>query len=100
MLTSRQSNLGESEEYLMDKKKVNKTDFHETYNEHVRALKEQHSYDRAMQLAVGGEFEAMGLLERETLIFFGLKKDSLLAWSLLNSFIIKHTRLFLVVLHK
>ena len=30
-------------------------------------------HDKAMQAAIGGEFEAFGLVEREMLIFFGLK---------------------------
>jgi ubiquinone/menaquinone biosynthesis C-methylase UbiE len=63
---------------MTEKKKVNKTDFHETYNDHVNALVQNNPYDRAMHLSVGGEFEALGILEKETLIHFGLKKDSYL----------------------
>src|SRR5258708_7287860 len=33
------------------------------------------SEDEAMSLAVGGEFEAIGLIERDLLIFIGLPRD-------------------------
>jgi ubiquinone/menaquinone biosynthesis C-methylase UbiE len=58
--------------------KISKTDYHATYAQHLKTLKSHHSYDRAMKLAVGGEFEATGILERQALIHFGLKKGDYL----------------------
>jgi ubiquinone/menaquinone biosynthesis C-methylase UbiE len=55
---------------------VNKLDFRATYLELVKSLKQTHDTEQAMKLAVGGEFEAIGLLELETLKHFGLKEDS------------------------
>lgn len=55
---------------------VNKLDFQATYSRLVKSLKRSHDTDRAMKLAVGGEFEAIGILELETLKYFGLKEDS------------------------
>jgi len=54
---------------------VKSLDFHKTYRGLVNRLKTHHSEDGAMKLAVGGEFDAIGILERELLIQFGLKKD-------------------------
>ena len=45
----------------------------EAYRDFVRTLGRRHSTERAMSLAVGGEFEAVGTLEREILIRFGLQ---------------------------
>lgn len=53
-------------------------DFRQTYSNLVRSLKRTHDADRAMKLAVGGEFEAVGMLELETLKYFGLKEDAYL----------------------
>lgn len=39
------------------------TDFFKTYTKHARGLLKQHDEDRAMSLAVGGDFEAVGALE-------------------------------------
>jgi SAM-dependent methyltransferase len=55
-----------------------KTDFHKTYRRLVKNLSSAHSHDEAMKMAVGGEFEAIGILECETLIYHGLKKDDYL----------------------
>ena len=55
-----------------------KLDFHETYPRLVKTLKKHHQFDKAMKLAVGGEFEAFGILERELLIQQGLKQDGYL----------------------
>jgi hypothetical protein len=41
----------------------------------TRSLKWARDIDRAMADAVGGEFEAIGILELETLKYFGLKED-------------------------
>lgn len=60
------------------KNPTNKTNFLETYPRLVAALKRSHNYDEAMRMAVGPEFNAIGLLERETLIHFGLKKNDYL----------------------
>jgi SAM-dependent methyltransferase len=60
------------------RKDVNKTDFLQTYPNLVRVLSLGNSHESAMKLAVGGEFEAVGILERETLIHFGLKKEDYL----------------------
>lgn len=55
-----------------------KTDFEKTYRRLVKTLSTSHSRDEAMQLAVGGEFDAFGILERETLIYHGLRKNDYL----------------------
>ena len=54
---------------------LTKLDFYKTYPRYVKSLKMQYPVDQAMKLAVGGEFEAIGLLECEILIQFGLRKD-------------------------
>jgi len=56
--------------------RINKFDFHDTYPRLVRSLKLSQGTDRAMQMAVGGEFEAIGVLELETLRHFGLHEDA------------------------
>jgi SAM-dependent methyltransferase len=55
-----------------------KTDFNKSYRRLVKSLKSSHDNDEAMKLAVGGEFEGVGIIERETLIHFGLKRDDYL----------------------
>lgn len=50
----------------------------ERYITAVRELIQSYSLDQAMELAVGGEFEAMGKLEVATLKHFGLKDDAYL----------------------
>lgn len=55
-----------------------KTDFHKAYHRLVKNLASTHPHDEAMRKAVGGEFEAVGVLERETLIYHGLRKDDYL----------------------
>src|SRR4051794_19155779 len=54
----------------------NKLDFRATYSSLVKSLKQTHGNEQAMKMAVGGEFEAVGLLELETLKHFGLKEDA------------------------
>jgi SAM-dependent methyltransferase len=54
---------------------TSKLDFRKTYPKFVRSLIEHHGVDQAMKLAVGGEFEGIGILERELLIQFGLEKE-------------------------
>ena len=45
----------------------------DAYRQFVRSLGQTHGHDKAMQLAVGGEFDAMGVIEREILITHGLR---------------------------
>ena len=47
-------------------------DFFRTYQSHIRKLLATHDEDRAMALAVGGEFETMGILEASLLKQHGL----------------------------
>src|SRR5437868_14740335 len=44
----------------------------------VRSLIKAHGTETAMRLAPGGEFEAIGILERELLIQHGLQRDGYL----------------------
>ena len=55
-----------------------KTDFKRTYKRFVKNLGHLLPYEEGMKLAVGGEFEALGILEREALIHHGLKKTDYL----------------------
>ena len=41
----------------------------------ITDLQDEHSYDEIMQLAVGGDFEMIGILELEYLLRSGLKKE-------------------------
>lgn len=53
-----------------------KLDYHGTYAQHVANLQSSGmENDVAMSRAIGGEFETMGILERELLIQHGLPKD-------------------------
>jgi ubiquinone/menaquinone biosynthesis C-methylase UbiE len=52
---------------------MSKTKLGEAYREFVRSLSRRHTQTRAMELAIGGEFEAFGILEREILIRYGLQ---------------------------
>lgn len=61
-------------------KLVDKLNFRKTYVEHVRKLKTSKFRrfrvdNNAMEMAVGGEFKAMGILMRELLIQAGLQKN-------------------------
>ena len=56
--------------------RVNKLDLRDSYPRLTRSLKWATDIDRAMADAVGGEFEAIGILELETLKYFGLKEDA------------------------
>jgi SAM-dependent methyltransferase len=55
-----------------------KTDFHKSYRRLVKTLSVSQPADEAMKMAVGGEFEAVGIIERETLIYHGLGRDAYL----------------------
>jgi SAM-dependent methyltransferase len=48
------------------------------YVEHLRFLQANFPHRRAMELAVGGEFHALGVLERELLKHCGLRPDDFL----------------------
>lgn len=52
---------------------ASKTDFRKAHRRLLRQLRNSHSNDEAVKLAVGGEFEAIGRLLREALVFHGLK---------------------------
>jgi ubiquinone/menaquinone biosynthesis C-methylase UbiE len=54
---------------------MSKTKLGEAYREFVRSLNRRHETPRAMALAIGGEFEAFGILEREILIRYGLQPN-------------------------
>ncbi len=53
---------------------ASKTDFRKTHRKQFSILKGTYSTDEAVRLAVGGEFDAVGVLLRETLIHHGLQK--------------------------
>jgi SAM-dependent methyltransferase len=53
---------------------ASKADFRKTHRRLLRYLRSSHSNEQAVRLAVGGEFEAVGILLRETLIYHGLRK--------------------------
>lgn len=55
-----------------------KMDFRKSYPKLVKRLNREHGYDAAMRMAVGGQFEAVGILERETLIHHGLRRGDYL----------------------
>jgi SAM-dependent methyltransferase len=57
---------------------TNKFDIATTYRAFVGRLSRKHDRDRTMRTAIGGEFEAIGILERELLIQYGLKPDDYL----------------------
>lgn len=52
--------------------------FRQQYRDLVRSYTEKYPLDHAMALAVGGEFEAIGILERQLLIQQGLRPDGYL----------------------
>jgi len=45
------------------------------YRQFVKTLSKSHDRDRAMEIAVGGQFDAVGQIEREILIHHGLQPD-------------------------
>lgn len=57
---------------------LSKLDFRTVYRNWVLNLMNQYPLDRAMNLAVGGDFESVGVLERELLIQYGLHRKSYL----------------------
>src|SRR5687768_5969621 len=58
--------------------RINKLDFRVTYPRWFKYLKRAYGPEEALRLAVGGEFEALGFLELETLKYYGLKEDAYL----------------------
>lgn len=57
---------------------MGKLAFLDTYPNLVKRLKGEKDYDSAMQQAIGGQFEATGIMERELLFQQGLPKDGYL----------------------
>ncbi len=55
---------------------VNKLDFKQTYTRWLRVWRRGAARRTAMEQAIGGEFEAFGILERELLIQHGLQPDA------------------------
>jgi SAM-dependent methyltransferase len=53
-------------------------DFRKSYNRLVQSLTTEHETDHAMRLAIGAEFDAFGVIERELLIHYGLPQDGFL----------------------
>ena len=53
---------------------ASKTDFRKTHRRQFQILRGAYSTDEAAKLAVGGDFETIGVLLRETLILHGLQK--------------------------
>jgi SAM-dependent methyltransferase len=54
---------------------MNKLNIRETYRRHVAKLGRRYGRQRAMEVAIGGEFEAFGIVEREILVQYGLGPD-------------------------
>jgi ubiquinone/menaquinone biosynthesis C-methylase UbiE len=52
---------------------MNKLDIRTGYRGLVNRLRRRHTLDKAMHLAIGGEFEAFGIMEREILKQYGLQ---------------------------
>ncbi len=55
---------------------MNKLDFKQTYTRWLRVWRRGAARRTAMEQAIGGEFEAFGILERELLIQHGLQPDA------------------------
>ncbi len=54
---------------------MNRLDFRTGYAGLVKRLRRRHSRDRAVRLAIGGQFEAFGIVERAILVQYGLQPD-------------------------
>ena len=52
---------------------ASKTDFRKTHRRLLKTLRQSYSAEEAAKIAVGGEFETVGVLLREALVFHGLK---------------------------
>ena len=57
---------------------ASKTDFRKTHRRLLKSLRQSYSDDEAAKLAVGGEFETVGVLLREALVYHGLKRTDYL----------------------
>jgi len=57
---------------------ANKTDFRKTHQRQFRILRNHYSADEAAQMAVGGDFEGLGLLLRNTVVHHGLRPNDYL----------------------
>jgi len=57
---------------------ASKTDFRKTHNRVLKVLRQSYSPDDAAKLAVGGEFDGIGILLREALIYHGLRSTDYL----------------------
>ena len=57
---------------------ASKTDFRKTHRRVVKVLKQSHSHDEAVKLAVGGEFDAVGRLLLDALVYHGLRETDYL----------------------
>ena len=57
---------------------LSRLDFRAVYRDHVLNLMKQYPLDEAMKLAVGGEFDSFGVIQRELLIQCGLERKSYL----------------------
>lgn len=44
----------------------------DAYRQFVKSLSQTHDHEKAMQVAIGGEFDAIGIIEREILVHYGL----------------------------
>lgn len=47
----------------------------DAYRQFVTSLDQTHEHEKAMQVAIGGEFDAVGVIEREILIHYGLPPE-------------------------
>jgi SAM-dependent methyltransferase len=47
----------------------------DAYRQFVKSLDRTQGHDKAMQVAIGGEFDAIGVIEREILINYGLRPN-------------------------
>ncbi len=54
---------------------MDKRDIIATYQRYVGKLGSRHQRKRAMELAIGGQFTAFGIIEREILVQYGLQPD-------------------------
>lgn len=57
---------------------MSKLNLKETYSRLVRLLSKQPNLPEPLQTAIGGEFEAFGLIQRDMLRFYGLQPDHVL----------------------
>ena len=55
---------------------LNRLDFRTGYAGLVKRLRRRHSRDRAMRLAIGGQFEAFGIVERAIVVQYGLRPEA------------------------